>query len=381
MKKIALSKKMWIWIGSCLIFCLMALGFAALRGSLIRRQTSQQMAERWNRNGDSAQISCFFSPNAGVTEQTLLGFGYTLDAALEENSIVLESQNESARLWTHTYSAPGFLTVKTNRSTMTNVRTIGVGGDFFAFHPQKLVYGNYFSSSDLNQDYIILDEEAAWKLYGGSNIAGLTVEVGGRPLVIAGVIERPKGKMEKAAGLTEPVVYVALEVLEKYGSSQGINHYEVVMPNPIKNFAMTLVKEKLSVNENETVMVENTGRYSFFNNLKILKEFSYRSMNGKAIIYPYWENLARGYEDKIAIAVLLMLLCMVYPVVSLSIYLLYRWRHKKWTWESLGKKIRNRMDDLADKIRTGQPIGIPFLKKKKKTAMTVYFEEDEHEKS
>ena len=38
--------------------------------------------------------------------------------------------------------------------------------------------------------------------------------------------------MEKAAGLTSTVVYVSYETLETYGTSNGINHYEIVMPNP-----------------------------------------------------------------------------------------------------------------------------------------------------
>ena len=48
--------------------------------------------------------------------------------------------------------------------------------------------------------------------------------------------------MEKAAGLTSTVVYVSYETLEAYGTSNGINHYEIVMPNPVDEFAYGKVK-------------------------------------------------------------------------------------------------------------------------------------------
>ena len=43
---------------------------------------SQQMAERWSDEKDVSQISCFFSRNAGVSEESIEYFRHSLDSAL-----------------------------------------------------------------------------------------------------------------------------------------------------------------------------------------------------------------------------------------------------------------------------------------------------------
>jgi hypothetical protein len=39
----------------------------------------------------------------------------------------------------------------------------------------------------------------AWKLFGGSNLAGMTVTIGDKPFVVAGVVKRESDKADKAA--------------------------------------------------------------------------------------------------------------------------------------------------------------------------------------
>ncbi len=348
MKKPKLSKKNFIWLLCCGGFCLAALALFLWRGILVGKQESQQMAERWSSDGGVAQISCFFSENAGMTEDRIISFEHTLDSVLKEASIQTESENEGARLWVDAYSAPGMLTVSNQRAALT-VNALGVGGDFFLFHPQKLLYGGYFSGSDLNQDGIIIDEEIAWQLFGANDIVGQIISVGGTPHIIVGVIERPQGKMEEGAGLDEPIAYVSFSTLAAQGQVTDVNHYEIVMPNPIKDFAMQKVKENLYADENETEFIENTDRYSFAASFHVLGQFGYRSMNGKAIVYPYWENLARGYEDIIALITLIITVCLAVPGVTAVVWLIFWWKHKSWTFKSLWAKLSDRIRSLREK--------------------------------
>ena len=168
--------------------------------------------------------------------------------------------------------------------------------------------------------------------------------------------------MEKAAGLTT-VVYVSYETLETYGTSNGINHYEIVMPNPVDEFAYGKVKEGIGIDEKNVEIVENSRRYSLPNRIKTILAFGTRSMNGKAIIYPYWENLARGYEDIIALLTVFMLFLLLYPVVTVIWCFVHWWRHKGWTlkdvwhtgrirqgrlWNAAGKKHSHKEDVLEE---------------------------------
>ena len=329
-----------LWAAGLALFALLFYGVA---DRLAKSLTDQSMAMRWSKNRGAAQISCFFSQGAQTTREDLEEFAHALDAYLLENSIEQTSSNPGARLWVEAYSAEGKITLS-NGKTNVEADALGVGGDFFLFHPQKLLYGGYFSGNDLNQDYCVIDQDAAWQLFGSNEVAGMTVTIDGIPHIVSGVIERPGGRLLRAAGLDTTRVYVSYDTLAAYGTSYGINHYEILMPNPVKQFAYQYVKDKLGADEKETEVVENTTRFSLLNRFKRLKQFGTRAMNGKAISYPYWENLARGYEDIVGALTLCSLLCLVYPFLYLIWAIVFWKRHKGWTIRDIWGKIRDRYD-------------------------------------
>ena len=201
------------------------------------------MAGRWSEKKDVAQISCFFSSKAEVTEDTIQSFEYSLKNVLQEASITETSENPSARLWVDAYSADGKITLVNGKNT-PDANAIGIGGDFFMFHPLKLITGAYFSGNDLMQDYCIIDQDAAWQLFGSNDVVGMTVYISNVPHIVTGVVQRPDSRMDKAAGLNSTVVYVSYGTLSAYGTNNGINHYEIVMPNPVDEFAYGKVKRR-----------------------------------------------------------------------------------------------------------------------------------------
>lgn len=343
MKKIVLGISGGI---SFLVFLILML----VAHQLGQKQDSQTMAERWSADGGAAQVSCFFSVNAGVTEDRIIEFEHTIDGALTDAAVLQESENPGARLWADAYSADGKITLSTERGTV-EADAVGIGGDFFLFHPLKLLYGAYFSGNDLMQDYCVIDEDAAWQLFGSPDVAGMTVYISGVPHIVTGVVERPDGRLEKAAGLDGTLVYVSYQTLTEYGTSNGINHYEVVMPNPVSEFAYRYIKENLGSDEKETEVIENSVRYSFLSRLKLIPAFGTRSMNGRAIIYPYWENVARGYEDILALITLFELLFLAYAVVLALVLFILWWRRKGWTVREKLLLLKDKAERLAEKLR------------------------------
>lgn len=320
-----------------------------------RSQDSQMMAERWGKK-NAVQVSCFFSVNAGVTEDRIIEFEHTIDAALTDASVVQDSENPSARLWADAYSADGRLTLSSDRGSV-EADAIGIGGDFFLFHPLKLLSGSYFSGNDLMQDYCIIDEDAAWQLFGSNNVAGMTVFIGGVPHVVMGVVERPEGRLQEAAGLDGTLVYVSYQTLDALGNSNGINHYEIIMPNPVTGFAEKFIRESLGSSEKETEVLENTSRYSFVSRLKLIPQFGLRSMNGKAIIYPYWENVARGYEDIMAVITLFQLLFLLYALLVGLVFFIVWWRHKGWTIKDKCLYVKDKAERLGERLRAKRLAG------------------------
>lgn len=333
---------------SLLVFVILTVVSSSLAGGL----EAQNMAERWSKDGGVSQISCFFAQGSGVDENTIKGFEHALDAALQEASITSESPNAGARLWADAYSMPGKLIIVGNSGQM-EVNALGVGGDFFLFHPLKLIAGSFFSGSDLMQDHIVIDEDIAWQLFGSNDVVGQQVTIDGIPHLISGVIRRDSGRMNDNAGNGSSIVYVSFETMSRNrimrGQDAEINQYEIVMPNPVSEFALGMVRENIGIEENEVEIIENTTRYRLLPLLKILGNFGVRSMNGKAIIYPYWENLARGYEDILALILIFRILFLLYPAVMFIILVVYLWKHRKWHFKDVKEFLVRGLEKLREK--------------------------------
>lgn len=345
------SLRKLLFVGSELLCLVIAVILWVIIGGMSSALLPQGAAGRWSKEGDAAQISCFFSVDSGMTEDQIESFRHGLDGALVEASIYSDSLNPEARLWADAYSATGRITISAESGASITSDAFGIGGDFFLFHPLRLLGGSYFSGNDVNQDYVILDRNAAWKLFGSNDIAGMTVYVGGIPHIIAGVVDTEAGKLAEAGGLTGTVVFVSYPTLNTYGSDYGINHYEVVMPNPVSSYAYNYVKEHIGINETELEVVENSGRFRFINRLKLVKDFATRSMNGKAIIYPYWENIARGYENILALLTVFMLLFIAYPVVTVLVILRRKWKARTWSAKSIFHQCKDRAERRMEKRR------------------------------
>ncbi len=334
----------WTIIGAvCLVLAVILTAFAA---GIKNSQPSQQMAERWDSEGGSAQISCFFSSGQPVTPDTIRAFEYTMENQLETASI--EAPSENARLWVDAYSAKGKITLSTSHGS-TEANAYGVGGDYFMFHPLGLEEGGmYFSGSDLMQDRVILDQNTAWQLFGSYDIAGQPITIGSgansHTGVVAGVVQSESGWMNERAGAQTGTVYVSYEILNNFGRHSGINCYEVVMPNPVTGFAKNMVSENIGFDEDSIEVVENSSRYSFFSLLSVAGEFGTRSMNTKAIIYPYWENAARGWEDILSAVLLFQILLYLVPSILLIILLVRRFKRRKHHWSDVKNWLADRRE-------------------------------------
>lgn len=290
---------------------------------MIAGLSDQQAARRWDREGGYAQVSCFFTRETTVDEFLIRNFEKQLEVALKEAAVTKEK--EESRLYISAYSAEGTVTIFSEQASM-EVNAVGIGGDFFLFHPLMLLEGSYFSGNNLMKDFVLLDEEAAWRLFGSNDVEGMSVMIDGVPHYIAGVYQREEGRLQEAAGLDEITVFVSYETLTAYGISNGINTYEVIAPNPVKNFVLHTTKEKFGLTEEEMTVVENSSRYSVEAIIPVILDFGIRSMQNAAIDYPYWENLARGYEDIRAVLLVMQTVFFIIPSIIILVFLLKKGR-------------------------------------------------------
>lgn len=338
------SKRQKRLLLSCLICTILALGLHVFSGQLKNSLPHELVAEEWDSEGGTAQISVYFSETAKYslksslkqTEYQVEGWYHSLLDELTQASITVDSDaHPTARLIVYGYSAAGSITAVTEHGSAT-VKAYGVGGDFFQFHPLKLVAGSYFSDSDLMQDKVILDTDTAWKLYGSSDIVGMNVLIDNIPHLIVGVYEREEGYLNDAAGNDESIIYVSHETLYDHGSYYGLESLEYLIPNPVTDFAYNLVKDQLT--SYDVGLVENSGRYDFLSLLEVIKGFGTRSMGLSGITFPYWENIARGYEDILACILFFELLLAAYVIITLIAMAWYMWLHRSWRAYDLYEK-------------------------------------------
>ena len=217
------------------------------------------------------------------------------------------------------------------------------------FHPLELEPGGmYFGGDDMMQDRVLLDQNTAWQLFGSYDVAGQPVTIGSGPEshvgVVAGVIRSEGGWMNEKAGAAESTVYLSYEMLNTYGQHSGINAYEVVMPNPITGFAKGMVEENIGFEKEKLQVVENSNRYSMASLFGVIGQFGTRSMNAKAIIYPYWENAARGWEDILSILLVLRLAFLAVPTVLLALWLRKRWKTRTFHWTDVKNWLADRRE-------------------------------------
>lgn len=312
----------------------------------------QQAAARWDKEGGSAQVSCFLAENVPLDEFKIMSFEKQLEQSLLEVLPADEQGGENGkRLFIDAYSSLGRITVTSEKGKIENAAAVGIGGDFFQFHPMQLVSGGYFSGNDLMKDFVVLDEEAAWQLFGSNDVAGMSVMIGDIPHYVSGVIKRQSGRFAESAGLDKTVVFVSNESLAAYGDSQGISIYEVTAPNPVKGFVYKCLKEKLGVEESNMVVVENSSRYSAEALIPVILAYGARSMQNTAVKFPYWENIARGWEDIRALVLLLQFLLLAVSGVIILVFLINRWRNRNFTWRDAGNFLIEMKDKAVQKVR------------------------------
>lgn len=331
------------FIGSLCI----AVGLHLFSGYLKEQLPHEQVADRWDAEGNTAHISVYFSESEKYSfKSSLESTAFQLESwyhqilqELEKSSISVDAEkNATARLAVYGYSASGEIQLTTEHGS-TQVKAYGVGGDFFQFHPLKLVYGGYFSESDLMQDRIVIDTETAWKLFGSNDVVGMFVKIKGIPHMVVGVYERDSGQLNDAAGNGVSCVYVSHETLYQKGQYHGLETAEYLIPNPVTGFAVGLVEKQLSGMDVE--IMEHQERFEFLSLLEVIKQFGTRSMGLSGITFPYWENMARGYEDILAGLLLTELILLAYALTVFVGVAWYLWIHRTWRARGIYEKLRD----------------------------------------
>lgn len=327
---------------------------------LINDISMKQPDKRWSsKELKAGYVAAYFSENDGLSEDDVTDFKHTYDSDLKSDSFESNGKN---RLYVEAYSTEGEIEVtKKLGGKAVKVNVTALGGDYFMFHPMQLLYGNYISGNDLMKDGVVLDENAAWHLYGSSDIVGRYVYINNESYYVTGVVKGPSGRAARKAYGGKDHIYMHFSKFAKSGAGgtgvsaanaggtgvdganaggtgvDGANEngtkitcYEVLFPDMINNYAYNKIKNALGISsengdsangsssdatdsfigisgkssvysyggsDRDLEIINMSRRFKTASLWQVLKSYGRRSMKTTGIKYPYWENECRMTED------------------------------------------------------------------------------------
>ena len=291
-------------------------------GKITRELSSQRIAERWvNEGGTSySQLSIFYDRSEYIDLDQIYTMRVDIDKKLTENSIIAE--NESARIWLDSYSTETEMTVyspRTDYTTSADTVVTATGGDYFMFHPLKLLSGAYYTDDDFMKDRVILDRNLAWQLFGSNDIVGMTVLVNNSRYYIAAVVDVESDDSSSMVYGEKPRMYMQYSAYKNMPSEGHvpITTYEVCLPNTVKGLAESIVKDTVIGEENCHKILENSARYTLKNLFAVAFDGGKRVVDNSTIYYPYWENAARINEEKAAGVLVAGAAMLIIPLITI----------------------------------------------------------------
>jgi hypothetical protein len=267
-------------------------------GVISSRLFEQRSAARWGE--DFSQVSVFYNADTGISFSEFQGFDRAIKKKLTENAL---SEN-----FVFAYSSlPTAVRLTSSDGKSADTSAYLVGGDFFEFHPYKILSGNYFDRETVEPNIIVLDETAAWQLFGSPDVTGKMVFINNNPFTIYAVVAPPGDSFTKKTYGDKPRVFISFAAadmaLPGYDSaSKSINYLEYIIENPVKATALGVVKSGIGYTDNtvNTEIVENTVRFDIDKIVPKIPKIALLSVRDKPIVYPFYENAARLAETNSA---------------------------------------------------------------------------------
>ena len=176
------------------------------------------------------------------------------------------------------------------------------------------------------QDRLVLDETLAWQLFGSSDVAGMEVQIGSRMYPVAGVVAQETDYASEKAYGEIPRMYISFDLYEDWmaerGGTTSITCYEMVLPDPVRNFARNTFEQSVGMGGNMKIL-QNTDRFSIANRWKNLCSLHDMMVISDSLAYPFWENAVRIVDFDLALLLAGQIVFLVYPLLT-AFWMLWR---------------------------------------------------------
>lgn len=324
------AKRKWLIPRICVIIAaaciVVAAVFFVLSATAGNALYDQQVAKYWESSSGEentmrySQVTVFLGRGTGFGYDGMARMRQTLAARYASESIA--PTKTDARVWLDAGYAMTTVTIESGKNSVT-ADAVGIIGDYFRFHEIELMGGQYLNPAEPSRDIVLLDWDAAWRLFGASNVAGFELMVGGIRCVVGGVVENAD---DDAATM---MIYTSFELLERLNPRVEMSVVEFVVPSPVTGYGLQTVTDMFSdIATADRIIVENSTRFLLSERLKGIGKLGESVRQTQSIALPDWENRARITEFRATVFLLLAIVFAVFPagVVLVLIGKLYRRR-------------------------------------------------------
>lgn len=272
-----------------------------LTGSLIwqiaataNAQTQQQEAERWQDTTDQAYryVSAFWNSGELTAEEAA-----ALAASLEQ---ALPPGVEPAPILTaYGGSVQGLASYASHTA---EAELWYISEDFFLLHSYAMIEGGV---RRLSAPFAVLNEAAAWELFGSVYGCGETVLIDGTGYRVAAVLREPQDAAASAAYGNVPRIWLPMKGVA------DVTFFEAVLPEYYSGFAKQTLSELAG-----NLVTENTGRFRLSRLWELAKHFLLAPPEAVPQLPP-WEQAAILAQRRLCVLWLLL-----FPAAALLLYFL-----------------------------------------------------------
>lgn len=310
---------------------LLGLLFYCFRVSVVKNNVRDFAAENYQGASETnyTQFAVYLGEDAFLTPDSIMGVKNELENAMIKASF--EPQDK------YLLCGSGEKDVILDREGiyLDAVATVYFG-DYFGLHPQIPLTGGYVDESAASTDFCVIDDIAAWRLFGSVDVCGMELNVNEKSYVINAVLRAERGEYAEFYG-DKPRVYIMYSSAAVRDEQVMLTSLEAVLPNPHDGFAKNMFTETVIGYSDDVQVV--TQRFSLLRLLNNLKEITKLGVkNGEK--YPYYENISRVMETKCALLLLFEGIFFLTAAVLFTVMaiLVYYPISKKFKEKKLAKK-------------------------------------------
>lgn len=258
--------------------------------SLQAVQKSQLAAERWD--SDTVQVSCFLSNAAHLTGDGITSLRTAITDRLAQDSV--------QTCWYDAFSCDaGTVQVWGAKRVSKQLELTLISEHYFRIHAETILDGSCLSERDVSTMQVVLEEQAAWELFGAVNVSGMEVSFDNRICQVAGVVRVSQDFATQK--MMEDALPQMFMLYEDYAvnaeEAPVITNYEAILPEPVQQYGVTLIQEIMPyvITNGDTAsyrVIQNTDRFSAANVWRYFWDASDYTIRKEAVAYPFSENAA-----------------------------------------------------------------------------------------